>query len=188
MSCTPILPCGVVMNSHLFLRQPVQYSISIILILLVISLSGCSDATAEPSREVSITNIQIATVTPTQPYSFRKSDPGYITIRGSLIVLDPMSIVPSPDDGIFLVPMPIDQPISSVPQFEVGQVPQADVDEVSGEFTFTNIEPGQYAVVVITAGGSQFPVRYSENGNYAIFTVDASQKDTTVDIGHLTLP
>jgi hypothetical protein len=86
------------------------------------------------------------------------------------------------------VPMPADDPIAAIPQFEVGKVPQADVNEMDGEFVFNNIQPGQYAVVVITSGGAQIPVRKMESKDYAIFTLDASQADSTVDIGYLTLP
>ena len=174
------------MSSHLLLRKPAI--LFIVFLLLTLSFTGCANTNADPTREVSISNVQIATITPTPPYAFVKSDPGYTTLHGMMVVLDPISMVPAQDDGIYLVPMSADQPISGIPQFEIGKVPQAEVDEISGEFTFTNIEPGQYAVVVLTEGGSQIPVRYSESGNYAIITVDASQKDTTVDMGYLTLP
>ncbi len=158
------------------------------LIATLLIISGCSSAASETPRQVTISNVQVQISTPTQPYAFKTSDPGTITIHGTLVVLDPTSMMPSPDNGIYLVPMPTDQANTSIPQFEVGTVPQAEVDEISGEFSFTNIQPGQYAVVVMTPSGSQIPVRYQENQSYAIINLDASQKDTTVDLGHLTLP
>jgi hypothetical protein len=123
-----------------------------------------------------------------EPYSFRTSQAGTITVHGTLIVLDPMTILPAPNDAIYLVEIPADQPISGIPPFEPGTVPQADVDERTGEFVFTDIQPGQYAVVVETRGGAQFPTRYQETQTYAIFTLEESQIDTTVELGSLTLP
>jgi hypothetical protein len=159
------------------------------LFVLVILLVGCSQNTPVATREVVIGDVQVTIVPATQTlYAFTTSEPGTITVHGFLVLLNPMSMIPAPDDSLYLVPMPIDDPISGIPQFEVGTVPQADVDEVVGEFMFTNIQPGQYAVVVITSGGSQIPVRYMDTSSYAILTLDTSQTDTTVDLGQLTLP
>jgi hypothetical protein len=155
----------------------------------MVLLVACSGNTPEATRQVVIGEVQVTVVSPTQEnYVFKTSEPGTITVHGQLIVLDPMSMVPASEDAIYLVPMPIDDPIAAIPQFEVGTVPQADVNEINGEFMFTNIQPDQYAVVVITPGGAQIPVRKMDTKSYAIFTLDASQVDTTVDIGFLTLP
>jgi hypothetical protein len=103
------------------------------------------------------------------------------------LVLDPISLVPAEDDAIYLVPIP-DAGISTVPEFEDGTVPQAEVDERTGEFLFTNVQPGQYAVVVVTRGGAQIPARFFNADGYAIFDVDASQSDTLVELGNLSFP
>jgi hypothetical protein len=160
-----------------------------ILFILIILLVGCTQNTPESTREVVISNVQVTIVPPTQAlYPFKTSEPGAITIHGLLVVRDPTTMIPAPGDSIYLVQIPADDPMASIPQFEVGTVPQADVDEVAGEFMFTNIHPGQYAVVVITAGGAQIPVRHMDTSNYAIFTLDASQADTIVELGQVTLP
>jgi hypothetical protein len=164
------------------------FSTIIIFLLISTFISGCDLSINETPREISVNNVQAGLSTPMQPQIFGTSDPGYITVRGVLVVLDPMTMIPAHDDGVYLVPLPSDQSTTEIPQFDVGTVPQAEVDEVVGEFVFTNIEPGQYAVVVLTAGGSQIPVRYSDTGNYAIITFDSSQLNTTVDMGRLTLP
>ena len=160
-----------------------------LLLILIISLVACTGNTPQATREITIGKVQVTGVPPTQEsYVFKTSESGAITVHGILVVLNPTAMIPASEDSIYLVPMPADDPIASIPQFEVGKVPQADVNEMDGEFVFTNIQPGQYAVVVITSGGAQIPVRKMESKDYAIFTLDASQADSTVDIGFLTLP
>lgn len=178
------------MRLHKILPRPLRWwSIPVMIISLIPLLASCSNNTAEPTREISIGEVQVTVVPPTQVrYSFKTSEPGTITVHGSLVVLNPTSMLPAPGDSIYLVPMPEGEPISMIPQFEVGTVPQADVNETNGEYVFTNLQPGQYAVVVITSGGAQIPVRYFNTSNYAIFTLEDSEVDTTVEIGELSLP
>jgi hypothetical protein len=175
----------MIVNS--LLRKPVL-SLFIILVSVAILLVACSQKASEVTRDVTINNVQVTAATATQPYIFKTSEPGSITVLGTLILLNPLTLIPAPEDSVFLVSMPVDQPISGIPQFEVGKVPQAEVDEITGDFVFTNIQPGQYAVVVVTIGGAQIPVHYLGTSNYGIITLDASQVDTTVELGDLTLP
>jgi hypothetical protein len=157
--------------------------------VLIISIVACSGNSTEATRQVVVGEIQVTIAAPTQAaYTFKTSDPGTITVHGDLIVLNPAAMVPASEDSIYLVPMPAEDPISTIPQFEVGKVPQADVNETNGEFVFTNLQPGQYAVVVVTAGGAQIPVRKMGTSSYVIFTLDSSQVDSTVEIGTLSLP
>ena len=176
------------MKSNIVLSRFKFYAAIIFMLFCSLFIFGCTPSTTEPARDISVDNLQVLSNTPTQPYTFKASDSDFITVHGILVVLDPMSMIPAHDDGVYLVPMPDDQSTTGIPQFEVGTVPQADVDETRGEFVFTNIKPGQYAVVVLTPGGSQIPIRYSDSGSYAIITLDSSQINTTVDIGRLTLP
>lgn len=157
-------------------------------ILFSTLVSACQKSEATPTRSVSGSDIQVNITGPTrEPYQFKTSEPGTVSVHGTLAVLDPMSLVPAPDDAVFLVPI-ADVGISTIPEFTVGSVPQAEVDESTGEFMFTNLQPGQYAVVVITKGGAQIPTRFYESGNFAIFTLDSSQIDTTVELELLSLP
>lgn len=158
-----------------------------LLLLFVVALASCQ-GTATPTRDVSVVDVQVTYAPPTMsPFIFVTSQPGLATLHGLLIVLDPMTILPAQDDAIYLVPIP-EGGLSTVPQFEMGTVPQAEVDERTGEFTFTDIQAGQYAVVVLTKGGAQIPARDFDTASYAIFTVDASQMDTIVELGNLSLP
>lgn len=159
----------------------------VLLVVFILALTACQSETATPTRSVTASELQIIVATPTEPFPFKTSEPGAATAHGTLLVLDPMTLVPAPDDSIYLVSIP-ESGISTIPQFEVGTVPQAEVDETTGEFMFTNIAPGHYAVVVVTKGGAQIPTRYFETGNFAIFKVEESQADAVIELGKLSLP
>ncbi|MEJ5202748.1 MAG: hypothetical protein WHV66_11000 [Anaerolineales bacterium] len=123
-----------------------------------------------------------------EPYVFKTSQPGTVTIRGILAVLDPVVMMPAPDDAIYLVPLSSGNGgPATVPPIEKGKMPQAEVDEHTGEFVFTNILPGQYAVVVVTLGGSEIPVRDFDTNNLAIITIQESDLGKTIDLGYLAL-
>lgn len=122
------------------------------------------------------------------PFDFKKSDPEKITVHGVLLVFDLFMMAPAADDAIFLVPIPSGSTVSTIPLFTMGEVPQAEVDERTGEFYFTNIEPGRYAVVVLTNADAQVPVRKADDASLAIFTLEESDRDTTVEIDIVTLP
>ena len=123
------------------------------------------------------------------PYVFKTSQPGAITVHGKLIVMNPMAWLPDSNDAVFLVPIPSDeQAITTIPEFKVGEVPRAEVDESTGEFMFTNIEPGQYAVVVLEKSGRQIPVRLLENDSSAIIVLEETDRDQTIELGYLRFP
>jgi hypothetical protein len=125
-----------------------------------------------------------------EAYVFKTSEPGKITIKGYLLVLEPMVTLPDPNDAIFMVPLPSSDQggASSIPSFTVGEVPQAEVDERTGDFVFANLEPGQYAIVVLTTGGAQIPARFNENGNLAIIKLKDTDRDHTIELDNLRLP
>ncbi len=160
----------------------------ILTLLAVLVLAACQGAESTPPRDVSVNDIQVSITSPTlEPYQFGTSEKGTATVHGNLLVLNPMSLIPAEEDAIYLVPL-LDENITTVPNFEPGTVPQAEVDERTGEFLFTNLQPGQYAVVVITKGDSQVPTRFFQKNEYAIFTIDNSQLDTVIELGNLSLP
>jgi hypothetical protein len=123
-----------------------------------------------------------------EPYVFQTSTPGTVTLQGVLAVTDPMVLMPASDDAIYLVALSGGKGApSTIPPIEKGKTPQADVDERTGEFRFTNIKPGQYAVVVVTLGGSEVPARDYESGNFAIITVTEADLNQIIDLGALML-
>ena len=168
-------------------------STTIILSLSVIFTACQTDKTATVSIDSEL--IVLATEStgsgnPTlEPYEFATSRSGFITLHGLLVVRDPLTILPGPDDAIFLVPMDSEgEGVTAIPQFKVGEVPQADVDERTGEFVFIDIDPGRYAVVVLTKGGSQIPTRNMDDGIYSIITFTVEQQGQSIELGNLSLP
>lgn len=139
--------------------------------------------------DIQVTNVPIPLPTTIQPYIFRTSQPGTATLHGDLVVLDPVTI-PAHDDAIYLVPIDQDSPgVLAIPQFTKGEVPQADVDERSGEFMFTDIKAGRYVVVVVTMGGAQIPARTMDGSrNLVIVKVDETFLDKITEIGTMSLP
>lgn len=161
-------------------------------VLLVGLLSSCGFShNADSSASPEIIEIQVTApaIQPTlEPYDFATSEPNFATLHGRLIVLDPLSILPGDDDAIFLVALDADAPVTTIPSFEEGSVPQADVDERTGEFVFINIPPGRYAVVAVTMNGTQIPVRKMDDQSLAIFDITESDMNQKVELGDVTLP
>jgi hypothetical protein len=155
------------------------------LFILTWLLVACQSA----APQVDLSNIQV-TVAPQATFVFETPTPGKIAVSGTLLVTSPDNLLPASDDAIFLVPL--DETVAgamTIPSFAIGEVPQADVDETNGTFLFPSIEPGRYALVVVTVSGSQIPARtYGENATLAIFTFTAEQQDTVVELGLLTFP
>jgi hypothetical protein len=175
-------------------NKPVKLITIIIAIFFIALAAGCQSASNSTEVIENVVNAppttEVQQGSPTmEPYEFAESNPGFITLHGLLVVRDPTTMLPAPDDAIYLVPMGAEgQGVTGIPQFTAGEVPQADVDESTGEFVFVNIDPGKYAVVVITKGGSQIPTRKMEDGNYSIFELSAQEIDQVVELGSLSLP
>ena len=168
----------------------------IIYILCLFFLVNCGRTNQANSNPETITpNIQVTeqlATTPTwTPYIFKTSEAGSISIHSFLLVPDPMFALPDPstNDAIFLVPLPSgEENVSALPKFNVGEVPQAETNETTGEFMFTNIFPGKYLVMVITSGGSQIPARFNESGNLAVISVEESDIGQTKQLEYLVIP
>jgi hypothetical protein len=164
------------------------------LITIIFLVTACQKTEASPTPYIGITDIQVTnlpkSLPPTlEPYTFRTSQPGTATLHGNLVVLDP-STLPDQNDAIFLVP--IDQSnvgVLTIPQFTKGEVPQAEVDERSGEFMFTDIKVGRYVVVVLTSGGAQIPARTMDGSrSLVVVNVDETFLDKITEIGKMSLP
>ena len=123
-----------------------------------------------------------------EPFPFKTSEPGKATVRGALVVFDPVVLVPAPDDAIYLVTLTGGEGgPSTIPPVVKGESLQAEVDERTGDFVFTNVQPGQYAVVVVTPSGTEIPVRKYESNDLAIITVTEADLGKTIELGHLGL-
>ena len=162
-----------------------RYSLYFLFLFFVVS--------CKQNQETEITDIQVTLVpSSTQaPYVFATSKPSTASIHSRLLVIDPMVTAPDPAtaDPIFLVPLPGQETnVSAIPSFEIGQVPQAEVDETTGEFVITNIEPGRYIIMILLKGGEKIPARDYETGNLAIVTIDSTNIDQVVELNVLSVP
>ena len=167
-----------------------RYTLFLLFLFLVI---GCKSN--EQNAQIGDTEIKEVTIAPTSvqktPFVFSTSEPGTVTIHSQLLVIDPMIIAPDPKtpDPIFLVPLP-DQNTSvmTIPSFEIGKVPQAEVNEATGEFVFTNIKPGRYIVMVLLISGQQVPASYYDTRNIAVVTIDSNGIDQMIELNALSVP
>jgi hypothetical protein len=173
----------------------------LILIFLLLALFGCQPAESQSPTslptQASVQNdpymdpyldSQAINEEPTLvPYVFRTSKAGTVTVHGTLFVMDPVLASPDPNDAIFLVPLPEGEGVTMMPNFEIGNVPQADVDERTGEFVFTDIEPGQYVVMVYTNGNAKLPAR-NETGGFVIINIKEENRDQTIEVEYLQIP
>ena len=162
--------------------------------LFTTTLVACQQETlASPPTKMELVDIQVTDqLYPAQaPESniFKTSQPGTASIHGFLIVTNPIGMLPDPNDAIFLVPLESGgADPATIPSFVLGEVPQAEVNESNGEFTFKDIKPGRYAVIVLTLGGSQIPARTYKGRNLVIVKVEESDRGNTIELGDLSLP
>jgi hypothetical protein len=111
-----------------------------------------------------------------------------VTVTGEFVLLDPLGVSPAMEDFLYLVPLEFQEGAPGViPQFEVGKVPQAEVDEITFKFVFRNIEPGQYAVVMLSKDGAQLPTKKYRGEGYSIITISEEDRGKSIDIGILSL-
>jgi hypothetical protein len=172
-----------------------KISISFLILLVVGFLSACRSSTTPDDTQhnpsVEVVDVQVtvsSSPAPTSaPYVFKTSAPGTSTIHGVLIVSNPWTSVPK-DDGLYLAPFE-DQDINvtTLPLFVEDEVPQAEVDESTGEFVFTNIKPGRYVLAVVSSSGAQAPASRSDGGLVIINVTDADI-NKVVDAGTVMFP
>ena len=117
----------------------------------------------------------------------KKSKNGLVTLQGTLLVTDPDNAMPAPDNAIYLVPLPADEMVISIPVIPTDKPIQASVDNRTGEFVFTNIQPGKYIVIVLTIYNGQIPA-HTENGALAVVNVEESDRNKTIQLNYLKVP
>ena len=164
------------------MRDKIQNILAVVCLIL---LAGCkgTDSTRVIQPEISVTLLPTGMPMGT-PYVFKTSEPGTTTLHGLLLVTNPNVMLPDPNDALFLVPL-AGEGVMSIPPFEVGTVPQAEVDERTGEYTFTNIQPGQYALVVLVVGGTQVPATFYKDGSLAIVKIEEKDRDQTIELDEI---
>lgn len=170
--------------------------ISLLLVLVLTACQARAVETEQASKTEQSAGTAMAGVTeqagsyPTpEPFPFPTSERGSISVHGTLLATNPFMMTPDPEDPVFLVPLSGDgESMASIPPFSIGEVPRATVDIRNGEFVFTNIQPGQYAIVVLLTTGSQVPAKYVEGGNLAIINLSESDLDQVVEVEPVGVP
>jgi hypothetical protein len=119
--------------------------------------------------------------------SCQQSKNGSVTLHGVLLVRDPDNAMPAADNAIYLVPLPAEQMVISVPTIPLENPIQARVNNKNGDFVFTNIQPGKYIVMVLTISNGQIPA-HKEDGSLAVIDVLETERNTTIQLNYLSVP
>jgi hypothetical protein len=146
--------------------------------LLVILLMGCQNS------QIQETSIPTSSV---ESYAFRTSIPDTATLHGKLLVMDPDNAMPASNDAIYLVPLSADQQVIMVESIPFDKALQADVDERTGEFVFTDVQPGKYIIMIVTIYDGQMLVR-TLDGNFAVIDVNDLDLGQTIELDSLKVP
>jgi len=165
-------------------------NITLILFLLIISCTiNQEKVEGEGSRTKDKATDQPQLHETMSPFIFKTSEPEMVTITGELIVLDPSVMLPDPNDGIFLVRINQDSGnITSIPLIDHKIDYRAEVDERNGEFVFTNIQPGLYAVVILTTNGFEVPAHFYQDNGIAFVDLKESDRDQVINLDYLSIP
>jgi hypothetical protein len=151
--------------------------------LLASSLASCRG-----NNNSSISGVKVTAPTFPSPYRFKTSNPGMATVAGTLVVINPLTTAPAPNDSIYLVTVDQSQGGLVMPEIETGNSIQADVNEQTGDFVFINVKPGSYIIMVKTLAGAEMPVHKMHENTLGVVTVTDADKDKIVPAGILSLP
>lgn len=179
------------------MRCPLR-RLSILLLLFYITMFlivGCSGETE--SLDVEQDESTLATPLPTNFASPAGSDSVSVvptpmadaaTIYGQLMLLDPTVIAPQ-EDGLYLVPVDADSDqMMVVPMVVEGEALQAQVDETTGNFVFTNVDVGHYILVAIIETGQERTVHRLGTNEAILPVVDEEDLGKAIDLGICSLP
>lgn len=122
--------------------------------------------------------------TPTYVHSFR---PGFATICGILMLMNPAFVAPQ-EDGLYLVPIDTSAGATLIVPVVDRTSYRAAVDEVTGQFCFKDVPQGVYVMIAVTDSGSEIPVRSFETGQLMIVTITQADLNKVIDLGITKLP
>jgi hypothetical protein len=122
------------------------------------------------------------------PRPVPSSEPGLVSAFGYLVVMNPLSAIPAPDDAIYLVPMVSgEENIAALPPLDDNAI-QAVVDETTGDFYFVNIPPGEYFLMVREKSGTVLPARLGNSDSMAFFQIQPNSQNEPINLGLLSFP
>ena len=172
-----------------------KYLYLVLIIIFMGQIIGCSEGNTSKidNGDVKIVSVQTTVQQENYPtwenYKFITSEPNKVTLHGKLLVTNPDNVLPADNNAIYLAQLNEDgATIASIPLVDLSTAPQADVDERTGEFVFANINPGHYAVIVLTTTGVQMPARRYGDSGLAIYRINDDDKGKIIELGSLSLP
>lgn len=181
------------------MNKSIYIIIAVSVVLLVITGCVSGDEKSETSEAYPSSPSQGDSVTPAyvepypfayptfEPHPFKTSEPGTVTVHGTLMIYYPEFSRPI-DDGLFLVPLQDGgSTTEGITEIIIGETPQAEIDERTGEFYFTNIKPGLYALQVLTTGTAQVPVYNLNDDTNVILEIKNEDIDTFIELGYVKL-
>jgi hypothetical protein len=104
--------------------------------------------------------------------------------------MNPAQVAPQ-EDGLYLVPINTDVEggvALVVPAVNPETALQASVDEVTGQFYFSDVSAGVYALVAVTDTDQQLSIRRLDTGEAVIVTLTGEDLGKVIDLGTLRLP
>lgn len=107
-------------------------------------------------------------------------------VKGMLMLTNPEFTAPQ-EDGLYLVPVDTAS-VMVMPSVDPETSIQAEVDEMTGQFFFDDVDEGLYAFVVLTDRGQQLSARELDTGAASIVTVSEADLNSVIDLGQLRLP
>ncbi len=121
-----------------------------------------------------------------EPFVFPESDPGYATVKGVLLLIDPVNAALTESDSVYLLPVPAGEGIV-YPEFDETTAIRATCDSVAGDFRFLNVPVGTHAMVAFTISG-RISVSGFAGGGAVLILVTDDDLGTTIDLGQVRVP
>ena len=135
-----------------------------------------------PTPTATLSAVDSPLPTPTRGPSTK----GRAAVRGVLFLTNPESTAPE-EDGIYLVKVDTDAGMV-IPMIDPKTSLQAEVDEVTGQFFFDDVEAGLYALVALTRRGAQLSISRMDTGQPQTILVGEQDLDQVIDLGQSRLP
>jgi hypothetical protein len=110
------------------------------------------------------------------------------TIYGRLMLLDPTVLSPQ-EDGLYLVPIDSEsEQMMVVPVIVEGEAIQAQIDETTGDFVFTDVEAGHYVLMAMLDTGQERVVHRLGTNEHVLPVVTEEDLGGAIDLGIVSLP
>jgi hypothetical protein len=170
------------------MRRPLFFAV-LILLPLSLSTAACNNLTPTPfdSPLPSIkTVVQTSPLSPTQPAPtpvvIPTSQPGYGTVRGTLVIAPEASVVVG---EMFLAEaVKTSDPNIKMPALDIEHSPRAVFQRRTGEFVFVDVPPGEYGLIAWEPFSSIL-VNDPKTGNTLFILVEP---DRVIELGELGVP